>query len=157
MIRRRRAVSTGGYYVTAGALAILFLYPLVWSGWASVHAGGGFSLENYRNLFTYRDGIATYLVNSLIVTSLTVAGTLAVSLLGGYAFGRFSFPGKNLLFLATLAILMVPYPTILIPLYVFLGNLHLQNSLLGLSLVLVLFQLPVATVRMRNAFEAVPQ
>jgi multiple sugar transport system permease protein len=157
VIRRRRAVATGGYYVTAAALAIVFLYPMVWSGWASVHDSGRFSLQNYRNLFTYRDGVGTYLVNSLIVTGLTVVGTLAVSLLGGYAFGRFSFPGKNLLFLATLAILMVPYPTILIPLYVFLGDLHLQNSLIGLSLVLIMFQLPFATFLMRNAFEAVPQ
>src|SRR5207342_284581 len=38
-------------------------------------------------------------------------------------------PGKNLLFLATLAILTVPYATILIPLYVVLGHLGLQNSL----------------------------
>jgi len=52
--------------------------------------------------------------------------------------------------------LMVPYPTILIPLYVFLGYLHLQDSLVGLSLVLVMFQLPFATFMMRNAFEAVP-
>ena len=44
-----------------------------------------------------------------------------ISLLGGYAFARFSFPGKNLLFLATLAILMVPYATLLIPLYVLLN------------------------------------
>ena len=157
MNRRYRAVSAGGYYVTAGALAILFLYPLVWSGWASVHQSGAWSLGNYRNLFTYRDGIGTYLANSVVVTGLTVAGTLLVSLLGGYAFGRFSFPGKNVLFLATLAILMVPYPTILIPLYVFLGDLHLQNSLVGLAAVLVMFQLPFATFMMRNAFEAVPQ
>ena len=156
MIRRRRVAAAGGYYVCAASLAILFLYPLLWSGWASVHIGSRWSLQNYRNLLTYRDGIGTYLVNSVIVTALTVAGTLFVSLLGGYAFGRFSFPGKNVLFLATLAILMVPYPTILIPLYVFLGDLHLQDSLVGLSLVLVMFQLPFATFMMRNAFEAVP-
>ena len=157
MIRRRRVAAAGGYYVCAASLAILFLYPLLWSGWASVHTGSRWSLQNYRNLLTYRDGIGTYLVNSVIVTALTVAGTLFVSLLGGYAFGRFSFPGKNVLFLATLAILMVPYPTILIPLYVLLGWLGLQNSLLGLAAVLVMFQLPFATFLMRNAFEAVPQ
>jgi multiple sugar transport system permease protein len=53
----------------------------------------------------------------------------------GYAFGRFQFPGKNVLFLLTLAILMVPYATILIALYVLLGWLGLQGSLIGLSLV----------------------
>ena len=54
----------------------------------------------------------------------------------------------------TLAILMVPYATILIPLYVLLGWLALQDSLVGLSLVLIMFQLPFALFMMRNSFEA---
>ena len=62
---------------------------------------------------------------------LTVVVTLVVSILGGYAFARFTFPGRNVLFLVTLAILMVPYATLLIPLYVLLNALGLQNSLLG--------------------------
>jgi hypothetical protein len=51
---------------------------------------------------------------------------------------------------------MVPYPTILIPLYVLLGKVNLHNSPLGVSLVLIMFQLPFATFMMRNAFEALP-
>jgi len=86
-----------------------------------------------------------------------VVGTLVVSALGGYAFARFRFVGKEILFLATLAILMVPYATILIPLYVVLGELGLQNSLVGLSLVMIMFQLPFAIFMMRNSFEAVPR
>ena len=43
---------------------------------------------------------ATYLLNTGVVSLLTVAGTLVVSMLGGYAFARFRFPGKNVLFLA---------------------------------------------------------
>ncbi len=88
---------------------------------------------------------------------LTVLLTLVVSLLGGYAFAMFHFPGKDLLFMATLAILMVPYATLLIPLYVLLNNIGLQNSLLGLALVLTMFQLPFATFMMRISFEAVPK
>jgi multiple sugar transport system permease protein len=51
---------------------------------------------------------------------------------------------------------MVPYTTILIPLYVFLGWIHLQDSLLGLALVLAVFQLPFGLFMMRNSFEALP-
>jgi multiple sugar transport system permease protein len=146
-----------GFHLTGAALAILFLFPLLWSGWASVRTPHGFGLDNYAAMMRYGEGIGHYLANSAVVTGITVAGTLVVSTLGGYAFGRFTFPGRNLLFLATLAILMVPYPTILIPLYVLLGWLHLQNSLVGLALVLVMFQLPFATFMMRNSFEAVPR
>jgi multiple sugar transport system permease protein len=88
---------------------------------------------------------------------MTVIGTLVIATLGGYGFARFTFPGKNILFLLTLGILMVPYATILIPLYVVLGHMHLQNTLFGLSLVLVLFQLPFAVFMMRNAFESLPK
>jgi multiple sugar transport system permease protein len=152
-----------GYYTTGLALAVLFLFPLVWSGYSSFsgQAGtsqeSGFGFGNYKAMAQYGEGIETYLLNSAAVSVMTVAGTLFVSALGGYAFARFRFPGKNLLFLATLAILMVPYATILIPLYVVLGHMGLQNSLVGLSLVLIMFQLPFALFMMRNSFEAVPR
>jgi multiple sugar transport system permease protein len=152
-----------GYYTTGGALAVLFLFPLVWSGYSSFKGQPGTSQEtgfgfgNYVAMAQYGEGVETYLANTAAVSLMTVVGTLLVAGLGGYGFARFSFPGKNLLFLATLAILMVPYATILIPLYVVLGHLGLQNSLVGLSLVLIMFQLPFALFMMRNAFEAVPR
>src|SRR3974377_1725291 len=52
---------------------------------------------------------------------------------------------------------MVPYATLLSPLDVLLNALGLQNSLIGLSLVLTVFQLPFATYMMRISFEAVPR
>jgi multiple sugar transport system permease protein len=147
-----------GYSVTGAALAILFLFPLLWSGWASVRTGSGFGLENYDRLFTSDNGVRLQnVVNSVVVSGLTVAGTLLVATLGGYAFGRFRFPGRDVLFLVTLAILMVPYATILIALYVLLGWIGLEDSLIGLSLVLIMFQLPFSIFMMRNSFEAVPR
>jgi multiple sugar transport system permease protein len=149
--------------VVSAALAVIFLFPLLWGGYSSVkgqpgtNQPDGFGFGNYQAMARYGEGLATYLTNTAIVSGLTVLGTCLISLLGGYGFARFRFPGKNVLFLATLAILMVPYATILIPLYVVLEHLHLQDSLLGLSLVLVMFQLPFALFMMRNAFEALPR
>ena len=154
---------SAGFHTTAAALAVLFLFPLVWSGWSSVKGqpgssqASGYGFANYGYLASYGEGLVTYVTNTAAVTAMTVVGTLVVSALGGYGFARFDFPGKNLLFLATLAILMVPYATILIPLYVLLDRLGLQNSLVGLSLVFVMFQLPFALFMMRNSFEAVPR
>jgi multiple sugar transport system permease protein len=156
-------LARGSYYTTMTGLAILFLFPLVWAGWASVKPtpgsgqSVGYGLGNFVKLAHYGNGLATYLFNSIVIATITVVGTLAVSTLGGYAFARFRFPGRDLLFLAILAILMVPYPTLLIPLYVLLGWLDLQNSLVGLALVLIMFQLPFATFIMRNSFEAIPR
>ncbi|ACU36763.1 carbohydrate ABC transporter permease [Actinosynnema mirum] len=147
----------GMHWLTCAALAVLFLFPLVWAAFASVRTDTGFGLENYARLFSSEDGVRPrHVLNSAVVSALTVGGTLVVSTLGGYAFGRFRFPGRDALFLLTLAILMVPYATILIALYVLLGWLGLEDSLLGLSLVLTTFQLPFSVFMMRNSFAAVP-
>jgi len=150
------------YYVLTGGLMVIFLFPLVWSAAASVSPAGdtgqtiGVGLGNYARLFSFQAGLGQFFLNSTIIAGLTVAITVAVSSLGGYAFARFSFPGSNLLFLITLAILMVPSATLLIPLYVLLRFIGLQDSLIGLSLVLAMYQLPFATYMMRISFESVP-
>lgn len=162
-MRVQQLAARTGYYTTAAALAIVFLFPLVWASWASVKPTPGsgqqvgYGFGNFIKLAHYGKGLPTYLLNSTLIAVMTVAGTLVVATLAGYAFARFRFPGRNLLFLAILAILMVPYPTLLIPLYVLLGWLGLQNTLVGLALVLTMFQLPFATFIMRNSFEAVPR
>jgi multiple sugar transport system permease protein len=149
-------------HVLAGGLALIFLFPLAWAAVASVspQAGtaqtDGWGFGNYQTLANYQAGIGVYLVNSTVVSVLTVLFTLVVSILGGYAFAMFTFPGRNALFLVTLAILMVPYATLLIPLYVLLNQLGLQGSLVGLALVLTMFQLPFAVFMMRISFESIP-
>lgn len=151
------------YWVFTGALALIFLYPLIWTAVSSVSplAGtsqtDGWGFGNYEALTKYQAGIWVYLWNSTVVSVLTVALTLLISLLGGYAFARFSFPGKNVLFLLTLAILMVPYATLLIPLYVILNAVGLQNSLVGVALVITMFQLPFSMFMMRISFESIPR
>lgn len=165
MSRNPRATARSvGFYATSAPLAVLFFVPTVWTLYSSVHGrkasasgvGDGWGLANYQRLFDYGSGIEVYLLNTTVVAAVAVAVTVLATTLGGYAVARLDFPGKNILFLVTLAILMVPYTTILIPLYVFLGWIHLQNSLVGLGLVLAMFQLPFGLFMMRNSFEALP-
>lgn len=166
---RGKSISVGGllirtpYWVLTSALALIFLYPLLWTAVSSVapKAGtsqvSGWGFGNYIALGSYQAGIVQYFANSAFVSLLTVALTLVISLFGGYAFARFRFPGKNLLFLLTLAILMVPYASVLIPLYVILNAVGLQNTLVGVALVMTMFQLPFATFMMRIGFESIPK
>lgn len=160
----RTVVRSAGFYVTSLALAALFLFPILSTVYASVHgrqatgrgAAGGFGLENYRRVVDFGAGMGTYVANTAFVALLATAVTVVTTTLGGYAVARFPFPGRNVLFYTTLAILMVPYTSLLIPLYVFLGWIHLQNSLVGLALVLAMLQLPFGLFMMRNSFEALP-
>lgn len=169
MARRPAMTTLGGvvirtpFWVLTGAIAVIFLYPLVWTTVSSVapRAGtsqvDGWGFGNYLALADYQAGIWVYLLNSVIVSLATVAMTLVLSLLSGYAFARFRFPGKNGLFLLVLGILMVPYATLLIPLYVLLNQVGLSNSLFGVALVLTVFQLPFSIFMMRISFESIPK
>ncbi|GAA4196119.1 carbohydrate ABC transporter permease [Microbacterium oryzae] len=151
------------YGIFTTALAVVFLYPLVWAVVSSFapRAGtsqtDGWGVGNYATLAEFQAGIWVYLGNSFVVSGLTVVLTLVISFFGGFAFARFSFPGKNALFLTTLAILMVPYATLLIPLYVILNALGLGNTTVGVALVLTMFQLPFSTFMMRISFESIPR
>jgi multiple sugar transport system permease protein len=162
LLRVGSLVARTPYWVMTGGLAVIFLFPLVWTTIASfapqqgTSQHDGWGMGNYLALADYQAGIWRYLANSAYVSIVTMVLTIVVSLLGGYAFARFSFWGKNLLFLLTLAILMVPYATLLIPLYVILNSVGLGNSLFGVALVMVMFQLPFATFMMRVSFESVP-
>ena len=165
------ALSRTPTYVLTGGLAILFLFPIVWSAVSSVSPSAGsnqvfgYGLGNYTTLFNFGAGLPTFVWNSAVVSILTVCFVMATSLTGGYAFARFSFPGRNVLFLTTLAILMVPYATLLIPLYLlhnFARTVPIIDQvarldLVWLALVLGVFQLPFATFMMRISFGSVPR
>ena len=69
--------------------------------------------------------------------------TVVVSLLAGYGFSRFQFPLKNVLFVLIIATMMIPFQSILTPLFLILTKLGLQNSLIGLVLVYVTLQTAV--------------
>ncbi|QHT56815.1 carbohydrate ABC transporter permease [Cellulomonas sp. H30R-01] len=158
-----RVLGRTPYWVLTGGLAILFLYPMIWTAVSSVSPQpgsaqvNGYGLGNYETLLNYQAGLGHYLGNSLVITLVAVLTTLVAATLGGYAFARFTFPGKDALFLLVLSILMVPYATLLVPLVIWLKDLGLNNSLVGVGLVLAVFQLPFAMFMMRISFESVPK
>jgi multiple sugar transport system permease protein len=151
------------YFVLTGGLAIIFLYPLIWAGVGSFAPSPGsnqvegWGFGNYVTLANFQAGLGTYLFNSLVVSVLAVLFTLTLSFFGGYAFACFRFPGRNGLFLLVLSILMVPYATLLIPLVIWLKTVHLNNTLVGVAIIMAVFQLPFAVFMMRISFEAVPR
>ena len=144
-------------------LAIIFISPLVWviicsfSPQAGSAQSKGWGVANYLTLFGYQEGLPKYLFNSIIVTLVAVVFSVVVCTLAGYSFSRFDYPGRNLGFMVTLSILMVPYASLLIPLMVWYKQIGLNDSLLGVGLVITLFQLPMSTFIMRNAFDAIPK
>lgn len=91
------------------------------------------SLENYRYLL-FRTHFPKWLVNSIIVSTVsTVINTLASFLLG-YALGRGKLPYSSMIFNLVLIFLMVPYQVTVVSIYIMLSRIRLTNNLLGLIL-----------------------
>jgi multiple sugar transport system permease protein len=156
-------------YVICTLLAIIFLFPIAWSMLSSLKPPpeasaspptflpSRITLDNFFKLNEYGDGIGQYLFNSTATAVMTVIGSIVLSTLGGYGFSRFSFRGKSILFVMILATLMIPFQSILVPLFLILTSLKLHNTLVGLALVYITFQLPFGIFIMRNTFDAVPR
>ena len=156
-------------YAICVGLLILFLFPIAWSFITSIKPPSEaaaipptglpsrITWENYQKLNEFGVGAGRYLFNSVSVSIMTVLGTIVLSTLAGYGFSRFDFPIKSLLFVMILATLMIPFQTILTPLFLILGKLGLQNTLPGLALVYITFQLPFGVFVMRNSFDTVPR
>jgi multiple sugar transport system permease protein len=115
------------------------------------------SIENYVKVFEYQAGLWTYVGNSLAVAGLTILLCLLLAVPAGYGLARFRVWGKEVWFILLLAPLMIPYQSLLIPLYLNFSKMGLANSHLGLAMVHTILQLPFSIYLMRNAFEAIPK
>lgn len=91
------------------------------------------TVANYVEIVTRANFLGAFR-NSLIVTAVTTLSVLFTSSGLGYVFAKYQFPGKEQLFTAILATLMVPFAVVLIPLYIFIADIHAVNQLTGVIL-----------------------
>jgi len=94
-----------------------------------------FSLDNYRVVLTTFDLFPRWLINSAaIAIVVTIVRTLFCAM-GGYAFARLKFPGRNLLFILMLASMMIPPQVTIVPNYLIIAKVfHLLDNLLAVIL-----------------------
>jgi multiple sugar transport system permease protein len=93
--------------------------------------------------------------NSLIVSLGQALGAVALSAMAGYAFARFSFRGKRLLFVLAVALILVPRQLFAVPLFSWVNALGLSDSLLGVMLPGVVAGLGV--IYFTQVFRQVPE
>lgn len=122
------------------AAGIVFLSPVLYSIWMSFQTAqsyytGGFepTLGNYATAIGQYN-FARYLFNSLLVSGLVTIAGLAVATTAAFAFARFDFKGRDLLFGLVVATLMIPSHITLIPNYLTLARAGLLDTYAGLVL-----------------------
>ena len=126
----------------AALVALLVLMPLIWMVSVSFMAPGEAAafppplfpanptLENYRTLFSSY-GIGRYLINSVVVSSLATLLALLFVVPAGYAFAKLRFTGRDAVFQALVAAMVVPGQIGMLPLFLELKAMGLVNSYAG--------------------------
>jgi multiple sugar transport system permease protein len=110
--------------------------------------------QNFRQISELRD-IDRALTNTILVTILVVGGTLLTSIMGGYAFSRVRFAGRDKIFLAYIGSIMIPFIVLIIPLFRLMVSLGWVNTL-G-SLVWPFVFNAYGTFLMRQFFVSIPK
>jgi multiple sugar transport system permease protein len=165
----RKSMPAVAWWVVCVCLALAFLYPLYVMVTMALKqpAEQGLippslyahhpSLANFKHLASVQ-GLNVFgnLWNSVLVTLAATIGTIIVATFAGYSLARAKFPGSNVVFFLILATFMIPFQAIITPLFMVLKTLHLNNSLIGLTIVYITFNLPFGLFIMRNSFAAVP-
>jgi len=132
-------------YVLLGIGALISIYPFYWMFTASTLAegdifktppawlpGGNF-FENLSGLESSMP-IWRAMLNSLIVSGVTTISTVFLSALAGYAFAKFSFRGREILFYLVLMTMMIPAQVTLVPLFIIMMKLEWINTYYALIL-----------------------
>jgi len=102
-----------------------YAFPFSWRALFPVD----FTLDAYRELFTGQRGLfGRAVINTLILSFTSVFLSGGASAMAGFAFARFDFPGKNLLFSIVLLTFMIPGTLTIIPLYIVIGRLGWINT-----------------------------
>ena len=130
-------------YAILGAIALVMLFPMLWLISTSLKSPteniwqsppellpSKPTLENFSQVWQSLP-FATYLYNSILVSVLTVGLNLLFCSLAAYPLARLSFVGRNGIFIAIVATIMIPFQIVMIPLYILTVQLGLRNSYLG--------------------------
>ena len=119
-----------------------------------------FTLDNFKEVLKLVP-IVKYVINSFIVASITVILNVILSALAAYPLARMEFKGKKIAFFAILATIMIPFQTIMLPVYIITLKLHLVDNygqICGyLGMILPFAVNAFGIFLMRQAFMTIPK
>ncbi|WP_152658599.1 carbohydrate ABC transporter permease [Oceanobacillus sp. CFH 90083] len=159
-------------YTVLILIACIFVFPLIWMIVSSMKPEASIYtdmngikvllpslnpsdwLQSYQELFSRFD-IAQYIFNSIIYAVVITGGSIIVNAMAGYAFARFHFRGKKILFALMLALLIVPVETIIITQFTVAHSLGILNT--RLAVILPLLANIFFIYLFRNFFKSVPE
>lgn len=160
-------------YIIMYGWLILVLFPFAWmlslalrkteATYTELFFPKEITFENFiylfKGQFPYRNIQINFfgtMLNSLIVTCVTVILIISISILAAYGFAKIKFIGKNIIFYLLLSGLMIPVQVIMLPLIRVNQMLHLQNSLFSVILPYTALGIPLSVFLLTGFFKNIP-
>jgi multiple sugar transport system permease protein len=146
-------------------LLFLMLYPLAMAFWNAFKSELGYLYTRwyptiplrFRNFVVSFPRIWRYIVNTLIVAAFGTAGMLFVSSLAAYAFARMRFAGKEAVYMAVIALMMIPGILTLVPSFMLYKGFGLLNTRLVLIIPIISGGSVFGTFLLRAFFSGIPE
>jgi multiple sugar transport system permease protein len=159
--------SLGAQAILYGILVLVLLWtltPLVWMVLSSFKPAESIisptpdvvfapTFKNYANLLSGAGSLLGYAKNSLLAAGISTVIAVVLGCLGGYGLARTNFRGKQHLSFWIISTRMAPIAAVIVPLYLIFRNLELLDSVAGLIVAYLTFNLPFA-IWLMNAFFA---
>ncbi|MCB8751708.1 carbohydrate ABC transporter permease [Planktothrix agardhii 1806] len=162
-----KTIKTVIIYIILGIIAVLMLFPLVWLV-STAFKSPSENIFQFPPQFiprqpTFQNFIKVwqtnpfgrYLFNSSFVALLTVSLNLLFCSLAAYPLARLNFKGRDGIFTAIIATIMIPFQIVMIPLYILTVQLELRNSYLGIIFPSIASAFGIFLLR--QAFQSVPK
>jgi sn-glycerol 3-phosphate transport system permease protein len=162
-IYQRRGSALALETLAAWLLGILWVLPLVFAFWTAFHPaefstrfalGAPLTLDNFVKAWQAAP-FARYFVNTVLLVTMILAAQLVLVTLAAYAFARFEFPGRDVLFALVLVQLMVMPDVLLVENYRTMTALGIKDTILAIGL--PYFASAFGIFLLRQTFKTVPK
>lgn len=155
-------------YLLLAFMAVIIVYPLLWTAGASFNPGNSListsiipkhpTFDHYKELFAGKESLqyVQWYVNSMKISLFTMAGSLLCVTFTAYAFSRFRFKGRKYTLTLFLLLQMIPQFSALIALFVLAQILGMINSHWLLILLYIGGLIPMNTYLMKGYMDSIP-
>lgn len=153
-------------YLVMVLVVVVTIYPMIWMVFGALKSQGEFytNIWSWPHIFEWSNfrqawdqaGLGRKFINSMIATLGTLLLVIPLCSMSGYAFAKVPFPGRRWVYYLVLVGIMIPFGVTAIPVLTVEINLHLFDTLQGLTLIYAAQSLPFGTFLMYVFFESIP-
>lgn len=157
--------------IITNSILVLFslscVFPIIWMIYSSLKSSSEFNVsiillpqklifQNYVNAIKVSH-MENYFINSIFNALISLVFIILISFIIGYFLSRFRFRGRNLIYMIILFGMLIPIPSLLIPLFIQFKNLGMFDQRFTLIIPYVAFGLPFSTFLVESYIKGIPE